>query len=646
MKRLLTLILTLGLFSFSVLAQDQPAASQPSPSTEEQEKEKAERERNAYRLLDQVIDEAQSLRLTENRVRIQINAADMLWDQNQARARSLFSMAGESVAELARTQVAALNRRNNPGGGPNFAPPNLRAFQLRQELVLTAARHDATLAYQLLAVTKPSVPLQPTDDARGNRPAVTADENLEQSLLSRVAALDPKLAAQNAELMLDKGQFPFTLPQVIGQLQRQDADAANKLTDKVVKKLQATNLLTSPAAAALVQTMLVGGPRPPGEPAADSAAKQQPLRGWPAVLEQTVYVDLLSSAVDTALKATPPQNNQRPARPIMGRVNTQPQTDAQTEQNNARRLLASLQSLMPMIDQFLPAKAAQVRQKMTEMGMPPNPGMPYTAQTANGVQSEPTADSLVQAASTAPPQMQSRIYQQAAYKALEEGDTERARQIATDHLQSNVRDAVIKRIDFREMTKKAEAARIEDVRQAAARLQSDNEKLDLLLQVANDTQKSNPKLALQVLEDARQLTNHRATGYDHFEQQLKVAHAFASVDPARSFEVIDPGISHINELLSAAALLSGFEMNMFRDGEMAIQNGNGLTSTINRFGQELALLARSDFERSEALAGRFQFPEARIMARMAIVQGLLGTRPVSGNTRLFGSSDRVNIRQD
>jgi hypothetical protein len=99
-----------------------------------------------------------------------------------------------------------------------------------------------------------------------------------------------------------------------------------------------------------------------------------------------------------------------------------------------------------MIDQFLPAKASQLRQKMTEMGMPPSPGLPYAAQTVNGIQSEPTADSLVQAASTAPPQMQSRIYQQAAYKALEEGDTERARQIATDHLQSNVRDAVMKRL--------------------------------------------------------------------------------------------------------------------------------------------------------------------------------------------------------
>ena len=134
-------------------------------------------------------------------------------------------------------------------------------------------------------------------------------------------------------------------------------------------------------------------------------------------------------------------------------------------------------------------------------------------------------------------------------------------------------------------------------------------------------------MALQLLEDERQITNRRATAYQHFDQQLKVAHAFAVIDPARSFEILDPGISQLNELLGAAALLSGFEINMFRDGEMAIQGGNGLTNMVNRFGQELALLARSDFERSDTLAGRFQFPEARIITRMSIVQGLLGVKP-------------------
>jgi hypothetical protein len=51
---------------------------------------------------------------------------------------------------------------------------------------------------------------------------------------------------------------------------------------------------------------------------------------------------------------------------------------------------------------------------------------------------------------------------------------------------------------------------------------------------------------------------------------------------------------------------------------------------VQRFGQELGALADKDLERAETLAGRFQFAEPRIMARLAIVQGLLGiSRPTS-----------------
>ena len=651
MKKLFTLTLTLVLFCFSepVFAQDKPAEQ---PSAEELEKQKAEREKNAYRLLDQVIDEAQSLRLTENRVRVQINAADMLWDQNQGRARSLFTMAAEGVVELDRNQVAALSQRmaamQDSSGFTIQRPPmpqrNFRSFQLRQELVLTAARHDAALAYQLLATTKPPATTQPAAaDQRGPRAQVNAEENLEQQLLARIASLDPKLAAQNAEQMIEKGQFPRTLPEVINQLRRQDAEAAEKLADKTVKKIQAANLLSNNEASILVQALLAPGIH---LPATEGAAEPTSRRG--PTLEQSAYVELLSTVVDAALKATPAPrgqaNNTRRAQasPAPNRQNSgpQPPTDAQIEQNNARRLLAGLQPALPIIDQFLPAKAPLVRQKMTEMGMSTSFNPTFPTVGANGT---PTADALVQAAATAPQQAKARLYQQAAYRALEEGDTEKARQIANDHLQNNARDVVMQRIAMREMTKKAEGARLDEVRQAVARLQSDNQKIDLLIQAAKDTQKTDPKLAAQFLDEARQITNRRATGYEHFDQQLKVARAFASVDPARSFEVLDPGISQLNELLSAAAVLSGFEINMFRDGEMSMQTGNGLTSTINRFGQELALLARTDFERSETLAGRFQFAESRIMARLAIVKGLLGTEP-SGTPGV--RAENVVIRQD
>ena len=635
MKKIFVLTLALGFFCSlepPVLAQEKQTEQ---PTAEDQEK-KAEREKNAYRLLDQVLDEAQSLRLTENRVRVQIVGADLLWDQNPGRARSLFTMAAEGVAELGRTQAMSLERRGNQEG--NQRPQNMRSFQLRQDLILAAARHDAALAYQLLAATKPPLSAQPVTDQRAPRAPFTSEENLEQQLLARIAALDPKLAAQTAEQMLEKGQFPRTISEVINQLARQDPEAAQKLADKTVKRIQAANLLTNSEAAALVQMLLAPGPRQAASSTNQTPTTQFRARG-PA-LEQSAYVELLSSVIDAALKATPGQVQRGPANqrriqvgPGAPRPNTgpQPPTEAQIEQNNARRLLAGLQALLPMIDQYLPAKAPALRQKLTEIGMSTSPSITFPPGNS-------TADALVQAAATAPQQVQSRLYQQAAYKALEEGDAERARQIATDHLSPKARDILVQTIELREMAKNPDGARIEEIRQAVAKLQSDEEKLTLLLRVAGDAQKNNPKLAAQLLDDARQMTSRRATNYNHFEQQLKVAHAFAIMDPARSFEILDPGISHLNELLGAAAVLSGFEINMFRDGEMALQDGNGLTRIINQYGRELAVLARSDFERAETLAGRFQVPESRIMTRLAIVQGLLAQTPTT--------SARIAVRQD
>ena len=296
-------------------------------------------------------------------------------------------------------------------------------------------------------------------------------------------------------------------------------------------------------------------------------------------------------------------------------------------------MLAGLQATLPVIDQYLPSKATQVRQKLAEMGMGTN--SPLTIQqTFGALQGNPTSDALVQAAATAPQQMQSRLYQQAAYKAIEEGNIDRARQIATEHLQANARDNVMQRVAFSEMVLKGEGARLDEIRQTIARLQSDEQKIETLIQLAKVTEKTNTKLAGQLLDEARQFTNRRATNYGHFGQQLTLARAFATVDPARSFEVLDPAISQLNELLSAAAVLNGFEVNMFRDGELSLQGGGGgLSGMLNRFGDELGYLAYQDLERAETLAGRFQLAEPRIMARLAIVQGLV-QRGVSRTTRV------------
>ena len=644
MKKLVLLTtLTLGLFYAAqspALAQEQPTQQ---PSAEEAEKEKAEREKNAYRLLDQVIDEAQSLRLTENRVRVQINAADMLWDRNQTRARSLFAMAAEGVAEFGRSIQPTNSRRSDN---------ERRASQMRQELVLAVARHDAQLAYQVLAATKPPIPVaQPTNDPRAPRPPVNTEDTLEQTLLGRIAALDPKLAAQNAEQMMEKGQFPRTVSDVITQLYKQDPDSAAKLADKTVKRIQAANILLNNEAATLAQSLVSGGPRIAVSTAAASTASNTPtiIAGRGPALDQSLYVELLSTMADAALKITPPtpNNNPRPAQggrpapragsgpgaPVAVAQSGQGPTPAQTEQINARRLFGTMATILPMLDQYLPAKASAVRQKMAELGMSNQQLTNFAASLGQN----PSVDTLLQVAATSPQQVQTRLYQQAALKALEEGNTDRARQITNDLLPANMREGMLRRIETRELTKKEGPATFEQIRQLVNRLQTENEKINMLVETARTAEKDNPKLATQLLEEAKQMINHRAASYQDFEQQLRVARAYTTVDSARSFEILDAGISQLNELLSAAAILSGFEINMFRDGEMSMQVGNGLASTIGRFGQELAALARVDFERSDVLAGRFQLTEPRILTRLAMVQGLLGTQPQ------FGPGSNFNV---
>jgi hypothetical protein len=430
--------------------------------------------------------------------------------------------------------------------------------------------------------------------------------------------------------------------EVINQLQRQDAEAAAKLADKTVKRIQSANLLTNMEAVNLAQSLLSPGPRSAGTSQTDSKTEATQERG--PVLEQSPYVELLSTVIDAALKATPQQNNQRPGvrggapatRVVTAQTNNQ-STEVQAEQNNARRLLAGLQTTLPSIDLYLPARANAVRQKLSEVGITDGTRVNFGQAMSALQQGTPSSEALLQAAATAPRAMQSRLYQQAADRALEEGNTDRARQIANDFLQAGPRASVVQRIDFREMARKADGARLDEIRQNLARLSSESEKVSLLLQIAGDLQKDNPKAQLQLLEEAKQIVSHRANNYDQFQDQLRVARAFGAVDAARSFDMLEPGIAQLNELLSAASVLSGFEVNVFRDGEMMMtgQGGTGLNATINRFGQELALLAKTDFERSETLAGRFQFTEPRIMTRMSIVQGALGvqsfTSPIPPN---------------
>ncbi|HUE83102.1 MAG TPA: hypothetical protein VMM84_13385 [Pyrinomonadaceae bacterium] len=627
---IVVLTLSLGLISaVSIPVSGQENSSTLTPTEEEQQKEKAESEKRAFSLLEQLVNESQLLRLSENRIRVQLGAADLLWQTDEGRARSLFMLAAEGVSQL--MQAPETNQRRQPRA----------SSQLRQELVMTAAKHDAQLAYQVLDLTRP--PATASQDPR----QLNMDNNLDQLLLARIAALDPKLALQNAEQMLEKGEFPRTLANVLAQLQLKDPPAATKLSDKVVSKLGGTNMLSNFEAGNLALALLQPGPR-----IADASSAGSAPGNRAQVLSLSAYQNLLGTVVDAALKANasaavPQRGNPNNARRRLpsgpATVASGAPTDGQLEQNNARRLLNGLQALLPQIDQHLPARGQAVRQKMGELGVGNNRRAGFN-QLFSALQ-QGTADSMITAAAAAPPAVQSRIYQQAAMRALEEGDPDRARQIANDHLDGRTRETVLRNVEFRLIADQAASNSIEEIRQKLSAFNSDDERINFLLQLAGTVQQKDTEFALQILDETRQYTSRRATNYQQLEQHLRIAEALRQLDPSRSFEVLEPGIMLLNELLAAAVVLNGFEVNIFRDGELPLQGGSNLTNTIARYGAAIGTLAKSDFERAQALADRFQLTEPRVMVRLSIVRSMLGVEtPASRRSfRLRGADQNTFI---
>lgn len=638
MKAVNSIAATMVLLGTLVIAPtavaQQPAQVQP---TEEELKAKAELENKALSLLEQVISESQSLKLPENRIRVLINAGNLLWERDQTRARSLYSNAGSLVVDMMRSADPGDRQYLNLLRVP---------LQLRQDLVLGVARQDSTLAYQLLHMTKPA---PATASARPpGQPQPDMEAGLERSLLAQIAATDPKVALQNAEELLAKGQYSSAMANVLAQLQLKDKEAAATFQDKLIKKLQSENLLANPGASGLAMALLRPGVKLPVDPS--SSAAQTTTQRQAAILPLAAYRDLLETVIVASLKATPPTQNQgrggrdneRPGPPGPrgpgGPQGPQPgtqQTSAQIEQNSARNLLGGLQNLLPQIDQYLPARSLAVRQKLTSMGMDSGERRAM-AQLTNAVQQQGSSSALLAAAATAPQQAQPRLYQQAAMKALEEGNVDQARQIANNHLEPGLRASVLQSIDLQVLASTAGAEKIEEIRVSLSRLRNDDERIRQLLQLASSAAKQNPKLSLALLEEARSFVSRRPANYQQFDSQLRVARVFAASEPARVVEILEPGIVQLNELLQAASVLSGFELDVFKDGELPLQGGSRLSNTVARYAQQLSSLARTDFEAALAGADKFQMAEARIVAKLAISVFALGKEGTSSSESFSG----------
>jgi len=551
----------------------------------------------ALALIDEALAEARAFKSVTNRATMLAQTADLLWAYDEPRARTLFAEAIESVRK--QTNPADSDREAVRYGYRGDYDPNAA---LRQRILQMIARRDPQLALDLL----------PNAPARGANPLYEGNEpNTEVALALEVAAKNPQKALELAERSLAKGVSPRLL-ELLPRLNVKDGERAAKLASAIAGKLVSSDFNEDPQARHMTLTLLrLATQEQKG--ATTSAAN---TTSKPPLLSEAATRELVEAVVASAL-----------------------------DKGSGGQSLMELEPMMPMIEKYVPTRAALLRRKLTAINqkivelnrLTGDAEAGYNADYNEGESPDArgTLDETIADAAKTSTDMQPWAYMQAAQRAIAEKDFERARKIIKDHIpDANMRDGLNAQITQQLSEVALSEGKIAEVRGMLPQMRTDEERAFMLARLAiRATGDGDRKLAHALLDEAREMMHGQAENYARLNTQIWVARAYLLVEPERGFEMFETAIRRLNELAAAAAVLDGFmqQGKSFDGDEMLLQSGAIMGNVLRSFEEAFSSLARSDFDRAKAAIALIQRPEIRVAAHLRLAEGILlpqGTAPV------------------
>ena len=570
---------TVGLLLLSSICGQSPANQEKTATTQEQQEAQKALEQKAFALIEEIIVQAPTLKLTENRVSIQATAADLIWKRDEKRARVIFKQATAGLAQA----MSAMDPSD-----PQYDTLAQALAQLRMSVLDTIARHDPQLALDFLRATRQPAP-------PGRHPFYSppdVETQLEGRLASLIAATDPQRALQIAKESLTRG-LSYELINTLSQLQATDKEAASTLSQEIFAKLKTENSMTPDVSGIAFNLLQLSRP-PQGD--------EQRFR------------ELLDLLITTALNAS-----------LANKGN-------QEQQYLARNLLSQLQSMMPEIEKYASSRVAALRKRFGEQDRLTDP---YTRSVneMNRLAQTGSAEEILEAAAKMPAESRGQGYQEVIRKAVGQGEYDRARQIAnSEALAPLQRKEMLEEIDRQAVWQAANQGKLNEARQMLTKLHSAEERASVLIQVgAMASAQNDTRTARQFLAEAFDIIGGRASNYQRLQAQLQLAQAYAPLDPDRSFYIIAPIVEQLDGLMAAAAALDGFENNYLQDGEWMPSGGSSLSNMVVTCEQQVAALARVDFDRAKSLTDLWQRSEVRLRARLLIAQAVL-SNPATSRT--------------
>src|SRR5262245_18044154 len=298
MRYVISLIIMFSVASHPLAQTTVDLQPQERRQTEEEKKAAEELEKKTLALVDDLVAEAMSLKLVDNRVYILTGAAEALWQRNEERSRSLIREAMNQVLAQLREEREKAAR----DGGQLLDPGRVYRGDdsyARGAVMNFLAMRDAKMALEFLQTLRT---LRTPD--RKNPAEEQQEREQELNLASQIAASDPQTALQIAEKYLND-KLDYQLLNLWNALQRKDPKAASSLTEKMISELKSQDILVDNGSYNLVSGV-VGNLKSHVDMIANAQNNSDASNAIPinsAELRQA-YRDALDVAVAAALKIT------------------------------------------------------------------------------------------------------------------------------------------------------------------------------------------------------------------------------------------------------------------------------------------------------------------------------------------------------
>jgi hypothetical protein len=632
--RVYTAALFLIAFLSSINAQTTPPAKSATPAkTPVAERNKAaardeakrleeQRRATAIALLLSVADEARSYRNQTLRARVQARAADILWDTDAEKARTLFRRAWEAAdtADVESQRRFDEERRAAEQAGKPLSgsfPPSLRTEVLRM-----AAKRDRALADEFLNKLDEAKKQEAANASTGQSNATSdVDDPFELppalSLRLRVARQLLDTDAQRAIEFADPALLRVSIEGLtfLSYIREKNALAADERYAAMLARAGAdaasgANTVSLLSAYAFTPFTYVRF-SPDGDTNTSQYDQQRPAPELAPELRALFF----RVAEQIFLRPLPPPEQDRTTSGRTGKYLVMTRLLPLFEQHASEQTTTLLKAQLTALASEVPEQYKSGSDRATTRGIVPD--------ESSGDSIQSILDRIERATSQ---QARDDLYVQVALMAAEKGDA-RAFDFADKIEDSELRKQVRAYVDFTASRYALEKKRMDEALTLARKgALSNMQRVWALTEVARSFVKSNRETAIALLDEATSEARRiGGSSADRPRALVAIATVLFELDKGRAWDMLSEVVRAAN---NAAEDFSGEDARIVASLKTRVQTSM-MTFTADNFDLPgiFRLLAKDNLERAILLAKDFNSESPRATALIAITRSVLEKKP-------------------